>query len=310
MGDFDSPLFDPYCSAMAVLIDIPERPELWVPGLREHLPGFEVLIAADAVAPVAIRGAIEYVVTWEMNTERLRSFPNLKGLLLAMAGYDHVDARALGPVPVVRLVDPGMADDIAQYVLSWVIHFSRGFDVFARAQRERTWISEPLIRFPGDVTVGVLGAGAIGQVVLATCASHGFNTIGWSRSNNDRSTQSFFEESDFVVNLVPLSPASEGLVGADELRQMGNGILINVGRGRTIDQAALIQALKADLRWAVLDVFDVEPLPTDSELWDLPNVTITPHEAGRTNPVTAAPIVAASILEIESGRRPTNIIEI
>jgi glyoxylate/hydroxypyruvate reductase A len=305
MGDFGSSPIAPYCAPMAVLIDVTEHPESWVNGLRENLPGFEIVVGPYN----GPSDEIEYVVAWDVNIDRLRTYPNLKGLLLTMAGYDRIEVKALAPIPVVRLVDPAMADDIAQYVLSWVIHFSRGFDIFASAQSDRTWVSEPPIRFPSDVTVGVLGAGAIGKVVLATCEYHGFNTIGWSRSSHDRSMTSFFEASDFVVNLVPLSPATESLVGANELERLGNGIIINVGRGRTVDQTALIEALKGDLRWAVLDVFEVEPLPHDSELWELPNVTITPHDAGRTNPLTAAAVVATSIREIESGRRPANTIE-
>ena len=248
--------------------------------------------------------SVEFVLMWNLSAEQLTTYGNLRGVLMGGAGFDHLDLAAMPEVPFVRLIDPGMARDIASYVLAWTIHFQRDFDHFAVAASERTWMADPPPRFAREVTVGVLGLGAIGEVVREVCDGHGFATLGWSRSNHDRSLVEFFADSDVVVNLVPLSAATRGVVGSSELTALDDGVLINVGRGPTVDTEALLAALDDRLRAAVLDVFDAEPLPSDSPLWGRSDVIVTPHVAGRSDPVTAAPVVAASVVELLAGRTP------
>ena len=284
---------------VTILVTNAGSTEKWTHRLRELLPDRRIENVVDAVDPADV----EYVVTWRSDPAWLRSLPNLKAILQTGAGFDHLDLDAFPAVPTVRLVDPGMADDIALFVVSWVIHFQRDFDRFRDAQPAADWI-DPSPRFPRDVTVGVLGAGAIGNVVIDHLDRLGFETIGWSRSSHDRPMLQFFADADIVVDLVPLSAATRGVIGTDELTALGDGVLVNVGRGATVDTDALLEALDGDLRHAVLDVFETEPLPQDSPLWRPPKVTVTPHIAGRTDPHTAAEVVVASIAELEAGRLP------
>ena len=277
----------------------------WVDELRRALPAAEVVGADDGDVD---RERVTHVVMWR-RPPGLDEMPALRAILLMGAGYDHLDLDALPDVPVVRLVDPAMADDIASYVLSWVIHFQRDFDRFARMQAERTWRGDVSPIFARDHTVGVVGAGEIGSRVLEVCAHHGYRTIGWSRSHHDRPLLQFFADCDVVVDLVPASPSTCGLIGAAELDALGDGVLVNVGRGATVDVDALLAALDGSLRAAVLDVFDVEPLPQDSPLWDHPRVVVTPHVAGRSDPVTAAPVIAASIAALDAGARPDGLVD-
>jgi glyoxylate/hydroxypyruvate reductase A len=276
----------------------------WVSHLATTLPHFDVHDVAAEVKP----DSVTHVVMWRLPTQHLEAYTNLEGILLLGAGYDHLDLGSLPNVPVVRLIDPAMADDIALYVLSWVIYFQRDFDRYAATQATATWQSALKPVFARDFTVGVLGSGAIGSIVLSTCAEHGFATVGWSRSAHDRPLKDFFRDCDVVVDLVPLNNATRGIIGAPELTALGDGALINVGRGATVDTSALIGALDGELRAAVLDVFDSEPLPADSLLWRHPKVFVTPHVAGRSDPVTAAPVIAASIAELGAGRTPPGTI--
>jgi glyoxylate/hydroxypyruvate reductase A len=277
----------------------------WLPHLAAALPELDVRSADDPdVDPVSVT----HVVMWRLPTERLAALPNLEAILMMGAGYDHLDIGALPDLPIIRLVDPAMADDIAQYVLSWVIHFQRDFDRFAVLAESGTWRGELSPIFARDFTVGVFGAGAIGQNVLETCAHHGFTTVAWSRSQHDRPMLQFFADCDVVVDLVPLSAGTRGVIGVAELAALHDGVLINVGRGATVDTDALLVALGGPLRAAVLDVFDTEPLPTESPLWRQPGVTVTPHVAGRSDPVTAAPVIAASIAELQAGSTPNGLV--
>lgn len=284
---------------MAILIACKDSSD-WATGIRRAVPDLDVWTPDQVTDP----GAVEYIVIWEAPSDGFAVYPNLKAILLNGAGFDHLDFESLPPVPIVRLVDPAMANDIALYVLSWVIHFQRDFDRFADGQRNGDWRHDLPVRFPNDVTVGVLGTGAIGRVVIETCASHGFATVGWSRSDHDRTLHRFFEDCDVVVNLLPLSDSTRALVASNELVALGSGVLINVGRAATVDHAALVDALDHDLRAVVLDVFDPEPLPAGSELWSHPKIVVTPHIAGRSNPVTAAPIIARNFEALLNGDVP------
>ena len=276
----------------------------WVDHLGVALPHFEVHHVGADIDPARVT----HVAMWRLPAEQLATFSGLEAIVMMGAGYDHLDLSVLPDVPIVRLIDPAMADDIALYVLSWVIHFQRDFDRYAAMQPVATWRGELEPVFARDFTVGVLGAGEIGGTVLDTCARHNFSTVGWSRSAHDRPLDQFFRDCDVVIDLVPLNDATRGIVGASELAALGSGVLINVGRGPTVDTAALIDALDGDLRAAVLDVFDVEPLPGDSALWHHPKVIVTPHVAGRSDPVTASPVIATSIAELGAGRMPAGTI--
>ncbi len=279
----------------------------WVGHLADALPQLDVQRADAEVDP----DSVTHVAMWRLPAQRLATYTNLEAILMMGAGYDHLDLNSLPDVPIVRLIDPAMADDIALYVLSWIIYFQRDFDRYAAMQATATWRGELTPVFAREFTIGVLGAGEIGTQVLATCAAHGFSTVGWSRSAHDRdhpTVEDFFRDCDVVVDLVPLSDATRGVIGAPELAALGDGVLINVGRGPTVDTAALIEALDGELRAAVLDVFDTEPLPADSSLWCHPKVIVTPHVAGRSDAVTAAPVIAASVAQLSAGELPAGTI--
>lgn len=280
----------------------------WVAQLSDALPALDVRAFGDGDDDELDPASVTHVVMWRVSPTRLASFTNLEAILVMGAGHDHLDLARLPDVPVVRLVDPAMADDIALYVLSWVIHFQRDFDRYRRMQGEPTWRGELSPVFARDYTVGVFGAGEIGTAVMRTCALHGFRTLGWSRSRHDRTAEQFFADCDVVVDLVPLSDATRGVIGAVELAALGNGVLINVGRGATVDTDALLAALDGELRGAVLDVFETEPLPTDSPLWSHDKVIVTPHVAGRSDAVTASTVIAASVADLRAGSMPAGVI--
>ncbi len=277
---------------------------MWVEQLAHHLPDDTFVTKHAEIDPLDV----EFLVHWKHPIERILSYSNMKALVLASAGFDHITAEVRERFPVVRLLDPDMANDIALYCLSWVIHFHRDFDVFAANQRQSHW-KKLEMSFPRDYLVGVLGAGQIGSTVMETIRRQGYGCVGWSRSNHDRSQAQFFSDCDVVINLLPNTPHTEGLIGAELLGELGSGVLINVGRGPTVDSAALLAALDGDMRAAVLDVFDVEPLPDTDPLWSHPKVIVTPHVAGRTDPFTASAVVAENIRSIRRGETPAGLVK-
>jgi phosphoglycerate dehydrogenase-like enzyme len=183
------------------------------------------------------------------------------------------------------------APSIAQYVLAMMLYRSKPIEAWRDQQRRHEWAQ---LR-GGDLigkTVGIIGTGAIGGEVARLARAFGMRTIGARRSQ--RKTRHIDEqvpmsrlprllkESDFVVLACPLTKDTEGLIGERELRAMKpTATLINVARGRVVQETTLIRAL--DEGWiagACLDVFAREPLPDDSPLWDMPNVVVTPHNSG------------------------------
>jgi phosphoglycerate dehydrogenase-like enzyme len=201
---------------------------------------------------------------------------------------------------------------IAEYVLMMILSVSRRLPQLLELQRERTW--QPLegaeLR---DVTVGIVGLGSIGRSVAALATAFGCRVVavrrrsetgddaaGTATSQTSADTDDavtgpiridrvggpetlpeLLAESDFIVLAAPLTPETEDMINAETLAMVKPGAwLINVARGRLIDERALIRALRAgELGGAVLDTFRDEPLPPMSSFYDLPNVIVTPHTA-------------------------------
>jgi len=180
---------------------------------------------------------------------------------------------------------------MAEHVLGMILSFARGFHVLGDQQRRKEWKKFLKADEIQGKTVGILGLGNIGRIVAQKCKLMGTKVIALRlQSTGDPSVDrlypaeeilSFMAESDYVVITLPLTPDTHHLIGEKELRAMKqNACLINIARGKIVDERALIDALKAGrIAGAGLDVFESEPLPAASELWGLPNVIVSPHMA-------------------------------
>lgn len=283
----------------------------WVREFGRQLPDEVVQVWPD----VGDRDAVEFVICWNFDVHQLATFPNLRGVLVAGAGVDHLQPLDVIPdVPIVRLVDPAVASDIANYCVHWIVHFHRSLDRYQMQQPARTWDRHPY-RSAAETTVGIAGIGSIGRVIANRAASAGYRTIGWSRNKSQidgvetfagEDLPAFLSLCDMVVNVLPSTPETHELFDATTLAAMKDtAVLINVGRGETIDESALRAALDAGtLHHAVLDVQQHEPLPNDSPLWSQKRLTLTPHISGFTFPATAVGLMAANIARIRNGEDP------
>eukprot|EP01124_Arcella_intermedia_P005382 TRINITY_DN13180_c0_g1_i2.p1 TRINITY_DN13180_c0_g1~~TRINITY_DN13180_c0_g1_i2.p1 ORF type:complete len:352 (+),score=54.84 TRINITY_DN13180_c0_g1_i2:152-1057(+) len=182
---------------------------------------------------------------------------------------------------------------MAEYVVGQIISNERHFKTFDRFQREALWPPDKnriaSYRELCTLTVGVLGLGDIGAEVARYARFLGMKVHGVRRTKQPTpNVDVLFDESelgaflgsvDYIVNTLPSTPHTRGLLGGDVLRECKKGcVLINVGRGDVISEGCLVRAIEEGwLGGAVLDVFPVEPLPSTSPLWHLPGVTITPH---------------------------------
>lgn len=186
------------------------------------------------------------------------------------------------------------ANPIAEQVLGYMLTFERRIHKGIRQQeRAGTWRKYSAGELRGK-TLGIVGVGAIGTRVAELAAGFDTDVIGTKRTPEtapdvvEAHPPSWLPEllvrSDYVVLACPLVEETRGLIGREELMTMGSdAVLVNVARGEIVDEPALETALQQGrIRGAALDVFDEEPLPADSPLWDLPNAVVTPHMAGST----------------------------
>ena len=180
---------------------------------------------------------------------------------------------------------------VAEHTLALALAMAKGLDEYVRSQAERAWRRRDL-RLLAGARLLVVGAGPIGRAVGRLAAAFEMQVRGvgrTQRSDPDLGEVVPGEEllehlgwADVVVNILPATPSTRRLFDAAAFAAMGSDArFVNVGRGSTVDEAALIDALRSGgIAGAALDVFEEEPLPADSPLWELPNVIITPHVAG------------------------------
>lgn len=182
---------------------------------------------------------------------------------------------------------------VADHAMAMLLALSRGFHDAWEHRRQKKWDphAQSIVNLPGK-TAGLLGLGAIGIEVARRCKAFSMRVIGIRR--NPQPTESVdlvlppsgldqvLTESDFVVCSLPLTRETRHLITLREFSLMKpTAFFINVGRGAVVKEADLITALSQGLIKGVgLDVFEQEPLPEDSPLWEMPNVIITPHSAG------------------------------
>lgn len=259
---------------------------------------------------------IEYAIVWNHPPGGLARYPNLKAVLSTGSGTEHFDRdENLPDVPIVRLIDPSMADDMALYALYWVLHFQRKFGTYRGQQDVMHWERYPSPK-PENFRLCILGLGAIGQVIARRLTANGFAVTGWSRSpksiegvtclSGQSALNGAMKDTDVLINCLPLLPATRGFVDAGKLQTLPRGAhVINISRGPIIDEAALLACLDSGhIESAALDVFGKEPLPVSSPFWTHARVHVTPHMSGATNPQSAAKIIAGSIAALERGDMP------
>ncbi|MGE5617033.1 MAG: NAD(P)-dependent oxidoreductase, partial [Bacillota bacterium] len=244
----------------------------------------------------------------------------LRAVLNLGAGVDALLARGVVPpeLPIIRLVDAGMAPKIAEYACFAIARIARGLDRFAPPPHGvRDWNAwRPRDELP---RVGVLGLGAMGAAVVEAALRFGYPVVGWSRRPHDiadidtfagaSQLDAFLARSQILVDALPLTPQTAGLLNRHAFAQMPKGShVINVGRGGTIVDEDLIAALdEGRLASATLDVFRVEPLPPEHPFWSHPKITVTPHLAAPTPYGPASEQIAVALKQIESGVAPSDL---
>ncbi len=296
---------------MSILLNPYSEREAWLDALRHELPDTIIQLWPEIHDPEAV----EFAVFWLHDTDDLRRYPNLRFILAVTAGVEQFSSGAYPDVPIVRMADPAMAEEMAAFVVHWVIHFQRKLDTYLSQQARKIW--KPVRSVPAaDYPVGILGFGTIGRRIGEALSALGFAVNAWSRSAKPESGIRHYRgrhgllemvaSSRAVINVLPHTSETRGVIDAEVFAQFApDSIYISIGRGVTTHEPDLLAALdEGHPSAAVLDVTATEPLPEDSPLWNHPRVRVTPHTSGFTRAKTAAPILAANIRRIRRGDPP------
>lgn len=220
---------------------------------------------------------------------------HLKWIQTIRAGVDALPLDDLKKENIVVTSGSGAnAINIAEQTLGYMLMYVRKLNLTMRDQDQSLWkVDEPYDEVYGK-TILIVGAGNIGSILGRYCKALGMKTIGIRRTA--KPTESMDEmmsmdqldqavgKVDFVVNILPDTKATEKIFDQNIFEQMTkSSVYINIGRGKSTDTSALIEALQnKEIAGAALDVVEPEPLPADNPLWKMDNVIITPHTAGRS----------------------------
>jgi glyoxylate/hydroxypyruvate reductase A len=280
----------------------------WLALLRAALPQHIV------VGDVADAADATYAVVGKPAPGVLAALGELQIVFSVNAGVEALLESGEVPVgiPIVRMVDDGLAEGMLEWVLATTLAWHRNLFAYRERQSQGAWapLREVLAR---DRRVTVLGAGHLGGRAAAALAQIGFKVRVWSRTAKqipgvvsmagDEALPGAIQDAEILINLLPLTPATEDLLDAPLLTGLApNAVLINAGRGRHVVDQTVIELLDSGrLRAAVLDVFREEPLPHAHPFWRHPGVYITPHVAAPTHASTAVAAIAENLLGFESG---------
>lgn len=279
--------------------------EAWLRALRLAMPDEQVLPFAAMSA--ADKAQCTVAIVANPDPADLRALPQLRWVHSVWAGVERLvaDLDDTG-LTIVRLVDPQLAETMAEAVLAWTLYLHRDMPAYARQQHQGTWQPRAYVR-PQRRRVSVLGLGALANAAVGRLQAAGFQVAGWSRTRKDMpgvdcyagdaELATMLARTDILVCLLPLTPATRGLLDASRLACLPErASLINFARGAIVDDDALREALDSGrLDHAVLDVFATEPLPPDQWQWRHPQVTVLPHCSAPTDMETASLIVARNI---------------
>ncbi len=277
-------------------------PEIYVERIKNVSPDVEVVQSEDRKEALELIENVDVLFAGFFSKELFQTAKKLKWIQAWGAGVDRILIPEVVNSGVIVTNAGGVhPTPMSEHVIGMILCFTRRLHVFIRNQAERkwerpeTWISPMIEELPGK-TLGIVGLGRIGTEIAKKAKCLGMRVIATKRdptspasTNVDRLVRpvdlnELLAESDFAVLSLPLTKETVGMIGEKQLKSMKpTGILINVSRGRIIQENKLVQALKRGwIAGAGLDTFENEPLPENSELWGFKNVIITPHIAGDT----------------------------
>ncbi len=302
---------------MRILLQPPrDARDAWRMALATALPDAAITLWPDAAAET------DYALVWKPPAELFARVRPAKAIFNLGAGVEVLLAASTLPqgIPVIRLEDAGMAEQMAEYVALAVLGSYREATAYAEQQRAGRWQPRERLAKSG-FGVGFLGFGVLGQSVAAALAPFGFPLASWSASRKQvpgvasfagpSELDRFLAASRVVVCLLPSTPDTRHLLDRARLSRLPRGAyVVNVARGDILVDEDLVALLdEGRLAGATLDVFRTEPLPSDHPFWHHPRIALTPHTSAVTIIDASVAQVAAKIRRLERGDKVTGVVD-
>ena len=258
--------------------------------LQQNYPQLDWVHCTDSEKLPALLKETEILLTFlQCDRKMIDAAPQLKWIQTISAGVDYMDRRR----GIVLTNGRGIHKiHMAEYAVAAMINLARGFHLMFLNQLQKKWERSVSQEEIYGATVGIIGLGAIGAEIAKKAAFMGMHVIGVKRTSGPvdhvdevhvpDDMAAVFQRSDYIINLLPYTQETEMLIDQRFFDQMKpTACFINIGRGRTVNEDDLIEALRnKKIRAMVSDVYYTEPLPPESPLWDLDNVILTPHICG------------------------------
>lgn len=288
-----------------LLIGPTERGRVWSQVFEEA--GERMVFGEDAVADP---DAIVHIACWNP-PEDLGRYPNLKTVISTGAGVDQMPALPQG-VSLVRTFASSVDEMVRDWVLMASLMLFRDMPRYLAQAADGDWCAHPP-KAASSGRVGIMGLGRIGRAVADVMTPLGFDVAGWSRSGapvpgievyGEDDLEPFLARTDMLICLLPLTDETRGLLSGRVFGMLPRGAsLVQAGRGAQLDMEAMRGALDSgQLRGAMLDVTEPEPLPNDHWAWRDPRVIVTPHIAGQTDAEEGAHHALAVIRACRDGQ--------
>jgi len=289
----------------------------WIDAARQALPEARIDGWSAASAPDA-----DYALVWKPPPELVQGLKRVKAIFNLGAGVDSMPDLATLPrgVPLVRLDDAGMAEQMVEYVCHTVLRRYREFDAYVEQQREALWRQRPRLS-KREFVIGVLGAGVLGAAVASALVRADFPVRVWSRTQKSiagvtsfagsEELDAFLSMTHVLVCLLPLTRETANLIDREHLSRLPRGAyVVNVARGALVVDADLLALLDdGHLAGATLDVFRDEPLPPEHPFWHHPRVVLTPHVSAVTRVEESVAQIAGKIRRLEAGLPITGVVD-
>jgi glyoxylate/hydroxypyruvate reductase A len=288
----------------------------WHRALAAALPEGEIALWPEVPA------SIDYLALWKPPPELFARAPSAKAAFNLGAGVDALMKMPTLPpaLPVIRLEDAGMAEQMVDYVTLAALTAYRRQPMYAAQQQARQW--EQHLPLPKrDFTIGLLGLGVLGQAVAGALARQGFPLNGWSRERKSipnvrtyagaNELSAFLGATRMLVCLLPSTVATRDLLDRARLSLLPRGAhLVNIARGELVVDDDLLALLdEGHLASATLDVFREEPLPVAHPFWSHPRIVVTPHVSAVTLVDESSAQIAAKIRRLEQGLPVTGVVD-
>lgn len=292
----------------SILIYNTMQADVYADLVKPLLPDAVLIVCSTPDAAADRIAEADVVFSWRLPVDLLKDAHRLNWIQSMGAG---VEDLVSAPVPagcIVTRVEGLFGGFMSEYAFGHMLAHAQQFGRLQASQQARRWEPFRLGRLAGR-RLGVAGAGSIGAEIATMGKAFGMEVWALVRSPRpvDQADRVFGPDEasiftagvDYLMSSLPLTPETIGLI---DPRQMKLGaLLINVGRGATIDEAAILEAVASGRIEAVLDVFATEPLPPQHPFWTTPGITVTPHISGPSVPAEVAQFFADNYRRYESG---------